>query len=46
MAEHSPIAPDADPHRLEAEYRDAAANTATEAEALEWIEWAPDEALD
>ena len=32
--------------RLESEYREAAANAEAEAEALEWIEWAPDEALD
>ena len=31
---------------LEAQYREAAANAEAEAEALEWIEWAPYEALD
>ena len=31
---------------LEAEYREAAADAESEAEALEWIEWSPDEALD
>ena len=31
---------------LEAEYREAAEDADAEAEALEWIEWAPDEALD
>ncbi|MFN8637628.1 MAG: addiction module antitoxin [Chloroflexota bacterium] len=31
---------------LEAEYREAALDAEAEAEALEWIEWAPDEALD
>jgi len=31
---------------LEAEYREAAADTEAEAEAMEWIEWSPDEALD
>jgi predicted CopG family antitoxin len=32
--------------RLAAEYREAAADAAAEAQALEWIEWSPDEALD
>ena len=32
--------------RLEAEYREALADTEAETEALEWIEWSPDEALD
>jgi predicted CopG family antitoxin len=31
---------------LEAEYREAAADAEAEAEAMEWIEWSPDEALD
>ena len=31
---------------LEAEYREAAAHAEAEAEAMEWIEWSPDEALD
>src|SRR5688572_20741561 len=31
---------------LEAEYREAAADVEAEAEAMEWIEWSPDEALD
>lgn len=32
--------------RLAAEYREAAADTQAEADALEWIEWSPDEALE
>ena len=31
---------------LEEQYRESVADTDAEAEALEWIEWAPDEALD
>ena len=31
---------------LESEYREAANDRAAEAEAQEWIEWSPDEALD
>jgi hypothetical protein len=31
---------------VEAQYREAAADADAEDEALDWIEWAPDEALD
>ena len=31
---------------LESEYREAASDEAAEAEALDWIEWSPDEALE
>ena len=31
---------------LESEYREAAPDEAAEAEARDWIEWSPDEALD
>jgi hypothetical protein len=35
-----------DADALETEYRAAATDEQAEADALEWLEWAPDEALD